>query len=290
MEPAVGGTVAFVALFTGYTSLSYTLWKAYFEPSIRHKSKGSKDTSIKQWKNQPNDHSALKEPDEDIIPVIALAKELLRGDTGHHKSDRHPKHNLFATINLFMSCCFAGVTVYCILAEKSRVYFELDSHQSLMYNVLWILGLTIFTVIHESVVEYYWHVMMHTRPCYRRFHKFHHYYTSPAPFDDLFIHPLESFGYQCILWSPPFLYSQHYSVFVLYMAIMGVTGILDHCGIHFEIPNIYNTKDHDIHHEYFNVNFGFPTIYLDVIHGTYLGHYCGRDFVPKYKRMREKDT
>lgn len=31
-------------------------------------------------------------------------------------------------------------------------------------------------------------------------------------------------------------------------------GILDHCGIHFEIPNIYNTKDHDLHHEYFNVS------------------------------------
>ncbi len=32
---------------------------------------------------------------------------------------------------------------------------------------------------------------------------------------------------------------------------------------------LYDTRDHDAHHRYFNVNYAFPFPYMDWIHGTY---------------------
>ena len=102
--------------------------------------------------------------------------------------------------------------------------------------------------------------------------------------------------------------SQYHVVsYVLYMSIMGVCGILDHCGVKFKwtvtIPNpnpnplswhipwfssntpnpnqdpnpnpryihipIYNTIDHDNHHLLFDINYGFPFAIMDYIHGTH---------------------
>ena len=34
----------------------------------------------------------------------------------------------------------------------------------------------------------------------------HHYYKSPQPFDDMYIHPLEALGYYLILYSPAFVF------------------------------------------------------------------------------------
>ena len=74
---------------------------------------------------------------------------------------------------------------------------------------------------------------MHVPYFYKLFYEYHHYYKSPEPWDDMFIHPIEAFGYYCILYSPPFLFQCHIYAFVVYMMIMGICGILDHSGIHF---------------------------------------------------------
>ena len=65
------------------------------------------------------------------------------------------------------------------------------------------IGLAL-AVTWQSVLEYYWHRAMHLPAVYAKLHKFHHHYKSPQPWDDLFIHPLESFGYCLILYSPAF--------------------------------------------------------------------------------------
>jgi len=132
------------------------------------------------------------------------------------------------------------------------------------------LSKLLYAVGWQCVAEYYWHRLMHWPPCYRRFHKLHHHYKAPEPFDDLFIHPTEAFGYYCILFSPVLLVPDlPIMSFFAYMGVMGLCGILDHSGITLKLPGIYNTADHDIHHEYFHFNYAFPFIALDLLHGTY---------------------
>ena len=112
---------------------------------------------------------------------------------------------------------------------------------------------------------------MHLPRVYRVLHKFHHHYKSPQPWDDLFIHPAESFGYCAILYSPAFCVpSLPVASFLLYMSIMGVCGVLDHCGVKMSWPlGTYDTKFHDVHHEAFNANYAFPFPTMDRLHGTY---------------------
>ena len=59
--------------------------------------------------------------------------------------------------------------------------------------------------------------MMHVPYFYKLFYEYHHYYKSPEPWDDMFIHPIEAFGYYCILYSPPFLFQCHTYAFVAHM-------------------------------------------------------------------------
>lgn len=82
---------------------------------------------------------------------------------------------------------------------------------------------------------------MHLRPVYARLHKFHHFYKSPEPFDDLMIHPLEAFGYYLQLYSPPFVIAMPLSSFLVYMAVCGVCGVLDHSGVKLSVPGLYDT-------------------------------------------------
>ncbi|TPX32444.1 hypothetical protein SmJEL517_g04431 [Synchytrium microbalum] len=143
---------------------------------------------------------------------------------------------------------------------------------------------------------------MHTKLLYTHLHKWHHVNKSPEPFDDMLIHPLEGFGYYFILWGPAFLFPQdvkyegllpilQFSVlsvcfnrffFLLYLLPNGICGILDHCGINFDF-GVYAARDHDLHHEKFNVNYAFPLPIMDILCGTYEGSYLGVRYIPTRK-------
>jgi sterol desaturase/sphingolipid hydroxylase (fatty acid hydroxylase superfamily) len=133
-------------------------------------------------------------------------------------------------------------------------------------------------VVWENVVEYYFHRTMHLPAVYRTFHKLHHAYKSPTPFDDMCIHPFEALLYYCILYSPAFAFPTHLSTMALYMALMGLAGMFDHSGIKIALPYVYHAEDHDLHHELFDVNYGFPFVWLDLLHGTYRGTFWGRTY------------
>ena len=128
----------------------------------------------------------------------------------------------------------------------------------------------------QFVVEYYWHVAMHWRPLYARFHSLHHFSKAPTPFDDLLIHPLEAAGYYCILYSPAFVVPDLFvGSFLLYMAVCGVCGVTDHCGLALRCGSLYNAAEHDLHHSAgfgagVYVNLGFPFMIMDRLHGTFV--------------------
>ena len=59
------------------------------------------------------------------------------------------------------------------------------------------------------------------------------------------MHPLEAFGYYLQLYSPPFVFSMPMSSFVAYMVICGACGVLDHSGVAFSVPGLYDTAGED---------------------------------------------
>jgi lathosterol oxidase len=186
-------------------------------------------------------------------------------------------HRLLTTLNLSLAVVFVFFVSESCINGRSKMSFAPVSE----YGLLQIFTDLIIAYIYENIAEYYWHRLLHIGPLYRSFHKVHHYYKAPEPFDDMMMHPLEALCYYCILYSPPFLCTFHVYSFVAYMTLMGLTGTLDHSGIKMTIYGIYDTRDHDKHHSHFNVNFGFPHPFLDILHGTYDGCFMGKIITPR---------
>jgi sterol desaturase/sphingolipid hydroxylase (fatty acid hydroxylase superfamily) len=190
------------------------------------------------------------------------------------KPNRGPNHMLLVTFNLLIASLFAFFTTEWSVTNRNLMKFN-DVFQ---YGLISILLEVFLAITYQSMVEYYWHRMMHLKSFYIIFHKYHHFYKSPEPWDDMYIHPIEAVGYYCILYGPPFLFPIHCVSFILYMIVMGLCGVLDHSGIHFSIPGLYNTVDHDNHHAKFEVNYSFPFPFMDMLHGTFEGEFLGREF------------
>lgn len=219
----------------------------------------STNKEIKSWKIQSNNGN-------DSIGNLWLFPLL------SNKPNRGTNHWLIATLNLFIASCFAFFTAEFSVRGLNKMKFDSINE----YGLIQVILNLITAVTSQSIIEYYWHRMMHLPFFYKNFHKIHHYYKSPEPWDDMYIHPIEAFGYYCILYSPPFIFNTHIISFLIYMMIMGICGVLDHSGIKFSFPLLYNTEDHDKHHSKFEVNYSFPFPFMDIIHGTYDGFFMGK--------------
>lgn len=224
----------------------------------------SNAVSSDEWKTQPQKKSSVG---------FMFGVPLLS-----NKPNRGPNHRYLTTFNLLMASVFALLATEYSVTRRNKMQFT----DPLEYGIGWILLDLLLIVTYENVAEYYWHRLMHSKYFYAIFHKHHHFYKSPEPWDDMYIHPLEAMGYYCILYGPPFLFRTHYFAFIAYMIIMGLCGVLDHTGVKIAIPGLYNTVDHDNHHAKFEVNYAFPFPYMDLLHGTFEGEFMGKT----YKRKR----
>jgi len=237
----IGG---FSFIFVGYNTLSHVLQVAFYRQRA----------GTLGWKSQPGAPSSCgKEADESWSPVVRLIRGARSGHsasdrvagTEDQRSGRAPDHDWVSLVNLVVGSSMAGLCFELCRTGRSRMVFSVADGGGLLGCAATTLG----AVAYQLFVEYYWHRLMHLPWFYKRFHKMHHCYKAPRPFDDLYIHPLESFGYYCILYAPPFLFQIHALGFALYMATMGTAGVLDHSGVRAKVPLLYNTEDHDMHHQ-----------------------------------------
>jgi sterol desaturase/sphingolipid hydroxylase (fatty acid hydroxylase superfamily) len=209
---------------------------------------------VQRWKSQPAKANTVG---------VIWAPPLLSS-----KPLRLSSQGALCSFNLIMAGVFAGAVAEAIQAGQSRLLFV----GWFSLTVVDWLRITIELVVllgYESIVEYWWHRAMHTNYLYSTFHKIHHSNKAPEPFDDMMIHPLEAFGYYCILYSPPFLFPTTLNAFVLYMVVCGLCGVFDHSGVRLSLAGIYDSHDHDLHHSKTNINFGFPFSFTDRLFGTY---------------------
>ena len=236
---SIYGIIAFLIIFLGYIIQSSLLILYYYYIC---------KNNYNQWKIQHEKGSSVGT----FFSLFSM------------KPGRGPFHRVVTTFNLVMASLFALLTTEMTIRGYTSIVFSND------YGVFNMLKDFIIAVVYQSVVEYYWHRIMHFRLFYKHLHKYHHHYKAPEVYDDLYIHPLEAFGYYCILYGPPYVMkSLHIYAFVAYMIVMGVCGVLDHSGVRIKLLGIYSTSDHDKHHSDFDVNYAFPFPLMDIIHGTY---------------------
>ena len=200
--------------------------------------------SVGAWKTQPGKMHFAGEDARGRskgyrwgLPALDLIYPNYRRSLASSNQKRHESHAWFATCNLVTSSLFAGATCEAYLSSWRSTLVNDDAENMDVFKI--VIGLAL-AVTWQSVLEYYWHRAMHLPAVYAKLHKFHHHYKAPQPWDDLFIHPLESFGYCLILYSPAFcIPNLPVASFLSYMSIMGVCGILDHCGVRIQVRLFY---------------------------------------------------
>ncbi len=295
-------TVAFAAFATqyvGYVLASTALERAYYVEDDDSDSDGEKDDDEKMGRGDAavddvddvdarrRARSHLASTSRKIQPrarpcgTVRVRRsdpwgfplwQLIRGATPERDDGRemHPRHRAYASVNLFVSSCFAAFVAACARRGHSSLR-PLDASgrfpaaAALLDVVVGFLKATAW----QSVAEYYWHRLMHHRVFYRALHKIHHHYKSPSVWCDLCIHPVEAFGYYVILYSPAFVVDASVASFIAYMCVMGACGVFDHSGLRFRCyTGAYETAFHDKHHSLFAVNYAFPFEAMDVVHGT----------------------
>lgn len=149
----------------------------------------ARDASSTDWKIQPQKgrQSLGAFARVPFIPWLALlAPSLYASPDG---TPRRPRWALvLSTFNALMAAAFAGAVGEAAYRGATRLYWdEAPSVGSVVFEFAASTAL-------QCVLEYYWHVLMHTRWCYRHMHKIHHSNKAPEPFDDMLIHPGERGG------------------------------------------------------------------------------------------------
>ena len=205
-----------------------------------------------------------------------------KGQDMKFKYDPHPmkkKSKLFSFgsqtyDNIFWSVV-SGVTIW-ILYEilllwsfgngKIDVFYFKDGW---FWFIIWFPLLQIWQSFHF----YWWHRFLHIPIFYKLFHSVHHRNVNPGPLSGLSMHPVEHVIYFSTLLIHFIIPSHPLHVFYhIYWLVLGT--VSTHAGY----EEIWVRKKsllqvgsffHQIHHRYFNCNYGNPEIPFDRWFGSY---------------------
>lgn len=177
--------------------------------------------------------------------------------------------------SMLTALIFSGVGVLVFMGKKAGIFHVYENIADLGW-AYFVVSIVAAIVIHDAY--FYWtHRAMHHPALYRRFHKVHHMSTKPSPWAAYSFAPLEAVVEAGIV---PFLLlflPMHDVAIFLFLLFMIGMNVLGHLGIelypagwvHRPLLRYANTTTmHDMHHKYFQSNYGLYFNWWDRAFGT----------------------
>ncbi len=138
-----------------------------------------------------------------------------------------------------------------------------------VYLVVTLLGVFFWSTLHF----YFNHRLLHWQPLYKVSHELHHRNVNTGPWTGISMHPIEHFIYFSLfaLW---WVIPVHPVVIVLTGLFQGVSPAVSHSGFDFIKSTggrLFSSGDwyHQLHHQYFNFNYGNTTTPFDKLFGSW---------------------
>lgn len=189
-----------------------------------------------------------------------------RFNPDYHADPRELRRSL--KWSFFSICGNAVVTApihVAIATGHSRVYWDV-SEMGWGYLALSVLVMLVFT---ETLV--YWaHRILHMGPFYRHLHRHHHSFHQTNPYMAVAFHPLDSFMQALPHHLFAFLVPVHIGVYLGSVMLVTAWSVIIHDRLTLVRASAINyTEHHDIHHWYYDYNYGQYTTFWDRLCRTY---------------------
>lgn len=169
---------------------------------------------------------------------------------------------------------FSGMAalVFGAFPSESNMYFEF-SDWSLTY---YFLSFPLMFIIHDTY--FYWiHRFMHIPFFFKHIHLVHHRSTNPTPWTSYSFHIAEAILEAGILPLIAFTLPVHRSALILFFLLQFIYNVYGHLGYELYPKGFHRTwigrwintsTAHNMHHKYFNGNYGLYFLFWDRIMGT----------------------
>ena len=213
-------------------------------------------------------------------PAFLIFSVILRKRISYKKIQRaFPKKNdyrreiFFSTLSIII---FSVPPLLILYSDTLRPHATFYTDIKAYGWVYAILAFPLMLLMHDTY--FYWaHRLMHHRIFFKTFHLTHHKSTNPSPWAAYAFHPLEaiieSLIFVIFLFTIP-VHAIHLSIFFIFSLVYNVYG---HLG--FELyPKGFNrhwlgkwintSTCHNLHHQFFNGNYGLYFTIWDRIMGT----------------------
>lgn len=175
------------------------------------------------------------------------------------------------SFSTFVVFGFTGLTIH-LLQPHTFIYTDLREYP-LWYTIL---SVPLAIVLHDTY--FYWtHRLMHHPRLFKAMHLVHHRSTNPSPWAAFAFHPLESVVESGILLVLVFIIPLHPYAIIAFLLFMTGENVMGHLGYEF-FPAwltrsrlgrwLNSSTNHNMHHRYFEGNYGLYFRWWDVWMGT----------------------
>jgi lathosterol oxidase len=177
------------------------------------------------------------------------------------------------SFSTFIIFAFIGANLrFAHLNGLTRIYDNISDYGIAYY----IFSIIAMLIIHDTY--FYWaHRFMHLKPVFKYIHKIHHESTNPTPLAAFSFHPLEALIEALVVPMIALIMPVHMSAVFIFLVCMTIMNAMGHLGFELypqgftrhSIGKFFNTSTHhNIHHKYFNSNYGLYWNYWDMLMNT----------------------
>lgn len=205
------------------------------------------------------------------------------------KSSDYYRELTYSMITILIFVGIGMIVFASPLRKFNQVYTDFSEHGW----TWWFVSVLLMIIMHDTY--FYWtHRAMHHPSLFKIFHLVHHKSTNPSPWASYSFHPLEGIVEAGIIFPIAFLIPFHPTALMTFLLFMMVYNVYGHLGYELfpkkfhlhPIGKWINTSvNHNMHHKYFNDNYGLYFLFWDRMMGT-----IHQDYDKVYAEVDHKRT